>query len=57
MIYIKETDEELIKYELEVDKDKLIQLREEIIENCSEIEHVEYESETEPLQELETTLE
>ena len=55
MIYIKETDEELIKYELEVDKDKLIQLREEIIENCSEIEHVEYESETEPLQELETT--
>ena len=47
MYYIKETDNELIKYEVELDTERLKNLKEEIIDNCSEISHHCYESDYE----------
>ena len=47
MYYIEETDNALIKYEVELDTDRLKSLKEEIIENCSEISHHCYESDYE----------
>lgn len=48
MYYIEETDNELIKYEVELDTERLNSLKEEIIEKCSEIDHRCYESDYEP---------
>ena len=39
MYYIEETDTEVIKYEVEIDKDNLLKLKEKIIDECSAIEH------------------
>ena len=39
MYYIEETDTEVIEYEVEIDKEKLLKLREKIIDECSAIEH------------------
>ena len=39
MYYIEETDDELIKYEVEINEENLIELREKIINNCSNIIH------------------
>ncbi len=40
MYYIEETDNELIKYEVELDTEKLMKLRKEIVDQCSTIEHI-----------------
>ena len=39
MYYIEEKDNELIKYEVEIDKENLLELRGKIIDECSAIEH------------------
>ena len=44
MFYIEETDNELVKYEVELDIEKLSSLKVEIIDNCSKISHHCYES-------------
>lgn len=48
MYYIEETDNEVVKYEVKLDTDRLKSLKEEIIEKCSEIDHRCYESDYEP---------
>lgn len=47
MYYIEETDNEVIKYEVTINSERLLALKEEIIENCSEISHHCYESDYE----------
>lgn len=47
MIYFEETDNELIKYEVEINEENLIELREKIINNCSNIIHHRYQYESE----------
>ncbi len=47
MYYIEETDDELIKYEVEINEENLIELREKIINNCSNIIHHRYQYESE----------
>ena len=47
MFYIKETDNELIKYEVKLDTERLINLREKIVNNCSKIIHHKYQCESE----------
>ncbi len=47
MFYIKETNNEVIKYEVELDIERLKSLKDEIIEKCSEISHYCYESDYE----------
>lgn len=47
MYYIEETDNEVIKYEVTINSERLLALKEEKIENCSEISHHCYESDYE----------
>ena len=42
MFYIEETDDELVKYEVELDTERLSSLKSEIIENCSEKSHNQF---------------
>lgn len=43
MIYINQEKDELVKYEVEIDIEKLKELKIEIINNCAEIKHRFYE--------------
>ena len=45
MFYIEETDDELVKYEVELDTERLSSLKSEIIENCSEKSHTRFKCE------------
>ncbi len=45
MFYIEETDDELVKYEVELDTERLSSLKSEIIENCSEKSHNQFKCE------------
>lgn len=49
MYYIEEEKDELVKYEVELNIEELERLENEIINNCCEITHYDYKSETNPL--------
>lgn len=44
MLYFKQNEDKIEKYEVTFDKEKIQQLNQEIIDNCSFIEHNEFES-------------
>lgn len=48
MFYIKETNNEVIKYEVKLDIEKLKYLRKEIVDNLSVIKHKDYEADGVP---------
>ncbi|MBQ9182038.1 MAG: hypothetical protein IJ134_05355 [Bacilli bacterium] len=48
MIYFRNNDDIIEKYQIDFDKDELEKLKNEIINNCSFIEHVEYASDFPP---------
>lgn len=48
MTYYQEEKDEVIKYDVILNKEKLTKLRDEIIDNCSKIVHKKYESDIEP---------
>lgn len=48
MIYFEKNDKEIKKYEVQFDRKKVKEIREEIIDKCSLIEHKEYESDYAP---------
>lgn len=48
MTYYQEEKEEVIKYDVTLNKEKLTRLRDEVINNCSKVVHREYESDIEP---------
>ena len=47
MFYYEETDNEVVKYEVKLDTERLINLREKIVNNCSKIIHHKYQCESE----------
>lgn len=49
MYYIEEEKDKLVKYEVELNIEELEKLENEIINNCCEIIHYDYESETNPV--------
>ena len=48
MYYIEQIDGELIKYEVELDEERLIELKKIIINECGRIEHKSYDAPTGP---------
>ncbi len=48
MYYIEETDNELVKYEVKFDTERLINLREKIVDNLSVIKHEDNETDGVP---------
>lgn len=48
MFYFKYNDDVIEKYKVNFDKDKIENLKKEIINNCSIINHIEYESDYSP---------
>ena len=48
MYYYEETDNEIIKYEVKIDREKLLNLRYNIVNKCSKIKHYCYETDNLP---------
>lgn len=48
MYYIEETDNELVKYEVKLDTERLKKLRKKIVDNLSVIKHKDYETDGVP---------
>lgn len=48
MIYFRKNDEVIEKYQVDFDKEEIEKLKKEIINNCSFIQHEEYESDYSP---------
>lgn len=49
MYYIEQEDDELVKYEVEIEEDKLKKLKGEIVKECGEIKHRSYDGITGPI--------
>ena len=48
MVYYEETENEVIKYEVKIDREKLSILRHNIVNKCSKIKHYCYETDNLP---------
>ena len=49
MLYFRKNDDVIEKYQIDFDKEKIKKLKQEIINNCSLIKHIEYESDYTPI--------
>ena len=49
MLYFRKNDDVIEKYQVNFDKEKIEKLKQEIINNCSFITHIEYESDYTPI--------
>lgn len=49
MLYFRKNDDVIEKYQVNFDKEKIKKLKQEIINNCSFITHIEYESDYAPI--------
>ena len=49
MLYFRKNDDVIEKYQMDFDKEKIKKLKQEIINNCSLIKHIEYESDYTPI--------
>ena len=49
MLYFRKNDDVIEKYQVNFDKEKIKKLKQEIINNCSFITHIEYESDCAPI--------
>lgn len=49
MLYFRKNDDVIEKYQVNFDKEKIKKLKQEIINNCSFITHIEYESDYTPI--------